>query len=102
LPARSTVMLLADPTTHRESRPALERTASALGLALRETNVGTPDQIEKALREAKDGAIAGVNVLSSAVLGCPRLSSAVLGCPRLSSAVLGCPRLSCSPCAYAL
>jgi len=68
LPAQSTVMLLADPTTHRESRPALETTASALGLALRETNVGTPDQIEKALRDAKDGGIAGVNVLSSAVL----------------------------------
>ena len=28
LPARSTVLLLADPTTHRESRPALDATAS--------------------------------------------------------------------------
>ena len=27
LPARSTVLLLSDPTTHRESRPALDATA---------------------------------------------------------------------------
>src|SRR5262245_19920813 len=46
LPARSTVLLLADPTTHRESRPALEATAAALGLTLREAVVGTPEQIE--------------------------------------------------------
>jgi ABC-type uncharacterized transport system substrate-binding protein len=31
LPARSIVLLLADPTTHRESRPALNATAAALG-----------------------------------------------------------------------
>jgi len=35
LPARSTVLLLADTTTHREPRPALHATAQALGLALR-------------------------------------------------------------------
>jgi putative tryptophan/tyrosine transport system substrate-binding protein len=68
LPARSTVLLLADPTTHRESRPALDATAAALGLTLREAVVGTPDQIERSLREAKDGGANGVNVLSSALL----------------------------------
>jgi putative ABC transport system substrate-binding protein len=68
LPARSTVLLLADPTTHRESRPALDATAAALGLTLREAIVGTPEQIERSLREAKNGGAAGVNVLSSALL----------------------------------
>ena len=68
LPARSAVLLLADPTTHRESRPALDATAAALGLTLREAVVGTPDQIERSLREAKDGGVKGVNVLSSALL----------------------------------
>jgi putative ABC transport system substrate-binding protein len=67
LPARSTVLLLADPTTHRESRPALNATAASLGLTLREAVVGTPDQIEAAMREAKDHGAAGVNVLSSAL-----------------------------------
>jgi putative tryptophan/tyrosine transport system substrate-binding protein len=68
LPARSAVLLLADPTTHRESRPALDATAAALGLTLREAVVGTPDQIERSLREAKDGGANCVNVLSSALL----------------------------------
>jgi putative ABC transport system substrate-binding protein len=68
LPVRSTVLLLADPTTHRESRPALNSTAEALGLTLREAVVGTPEQIERALREARESGIAGVNVLSSALL----------------------------------
>jgi putative tryptophan/tyrosine transport system substrate-binding protein len=68
LPARSVVPLLADPTTHRESRPALETTASALGLTLREAIVGTAEQIERSLREARDADAAGVNVLSSALL----------------------------------
>jgi len=68
LPARGTVLLLADPTTHRESRPALDATAAALGLTLREAIVGTPEQIERSLREAKDGGAVGVNVLSSALL----------------------------------
>ena len=67
LPARSTVLLLADPTTHRESRPALDATAASLGLTLREAVVGTPDQIEQAMREAKDQGAAGVNILSSAL-----------------------------------
>jgi ABC-type uncharacterized transport system substrate-binding protein len=67
LPARSTVLLLADPTTHRESRPALNATAASLGLTLREAIVGTPDQIEQAMRQAKDQGVAGVNVLSSAL-----------------------------------
>ena len=65
---RSTVLLLSDPTTHRESRPALDATAAALGLTLREATVGTPEQIERSLREAKDDGAAGVNVLSSALL----------------------------------
>src|SRR4029079_11341004 len=67
LPARSTVLLLADPTTHRESRPALDTTAASLGVTLRESVVGTPDQIEQALHEAKDQGVAGINVLSSAL-----------------------------------
>jgi putative ABC transport system substrate-binding protein len=67
LPARSTVLLLADPTTHRESRPALNATSASLGLTLREVIVGTPDQIERAMREAKDQGAAGMNVLSSAL-----------------------------------
>jgi len=67
IPQRSTVLLLADPTTHRESRPALDSTAASLGLTLREAVVGTPDQIEQAMREAKDQGAAGVNVLSSAL-----------------------------------
>jgi putative ABC transport system substrate-binding protein len=68
LASRSTVLLLADATTHRESRPALEATAAATGLTLREAIVGTPEQIERSLREAKEGGAAGVNVLSSALL----------------------------------
>ncbi len=68
LPPRSTVLLLSDPTSHRESRPALDATATALGLTLRQAVVGDPDQIERALRDAKDGGAAGVNVLSSALL----------------------------------
>ena len=68
LPARSTVLLLADPTTHRESRPALDATAAAMGLTLREALVGTVEQIERSLREGKDSGAAGVNVLSSALL----------------------------------
>jgi len=68
LPPRSKVLLLADPTTHRESRPALDATAAALGLTLREAIVSSPEQIERSLREARDDGAAGVNVLSSALL----------------------------------
>lgn len=68
LPARSTVLLLADPTTHRESRPALNSTAEALGLTLQEAVVRTSDEIERALRGARERGVAGVNVLSSALL----------------------------------
>jgi putative tryptophan/tyrosine transport system substrate-binding protein len=65
LPRGSTVLVLADPTTHGESRPALY-TAATLGLTLREAVVSMPDQIEQAMmREARDQAAAGVNVLSS-------------------------------------
>jgi putative ABC transport system substrate-binding protein len=68
LPPGSTILLLADPTSHRESRPALNATAAALGFTLRESIVGLPDQIEQALREAQNTGVAGVNVLSSALL----------------------------------
>jgi putative ABC transport system substrate-binding protein len=61
-------LLLADPTSHRESRPALNATAAALGFTLRESVVGSPEQIEQALREAKNAGATGVNVLSSALL----------------------------------
>ena len=66
------------PLAHRASacRPdytprvptGVDATAAALGLTLRETVVGTSEQIERALREAKDAGVTGVNVLSSALL----------------------------------
>jgi putative tryptophan/tyrosine transport system substrate-binding protein len=68
LPARGTVLLLADATTHRESRPALDDAAAAMGLTLSEAIVGTPEHIERSLRDAKEGGAMGVNVLSSALL----------------------------------
>jgi putative tryptophan/tyrosine transport system substrate-binding protein len=68
LPKRSAVLLLTDPTTHRESTPALNATAAALGLTLHESIVGTPQEIEQALRSAREKGVAGVNVLSSALL----------------------------------
>lgn len=68
LPALSTILLLADPTSHRESRPALEATAAGMKVTLRESIVGSPEEIERSLREARDGGVAGVNVLSSALL----------------------------------
>ena len=68
LPARSAVLLLSDQSTHRESRPALEATAAALGLTVREAIVGSPDQIERLLRDGKENGCLGVNVLSSAAV----------------------------------
>jgi len=68
LPPRSNVLLLADPTTHRESRPAMDAAAAAMGITLREAIAGTPEQIEHSLHEAKNGGAAAVNVLSSALL----------------------------------
>jgi putative ABC transport system substrate-binding protein len=68
LPTRSRILLLADATTHRESRPALDATAQALGLTLEEGIVKTPDDIDRALRDARSRSVAGVNVLSSAFL----------------------------------
>ena len=62
------MLLLSDQSTHRESRPALGATAAALGLTLREAVVGSPDQIERLLSEAKESGCRGVNVLSSAFL----------------------------------
>src|SRR5215211_3356465 len=47
LPTRSRILLLADATTHRESRPALDATAQALGLTLEEGIVKTPDDIDR-------------------------------------------------------
>jgi putative ABC transport system substrate-binding protein len=58
LPPRSTILLLAE----------LISTAEARGLTLREAIVGSANEIERALREAKQGRVAGVNVLSSALL----------------------------------
>ena len=68
LPARSTVLLLADSTTHRESRPAISAVAQARGLTLQEAVVSSADEIERALRDARQRGIAGINVLSSAFL----------------------------------
>ena len=68
LPARSSVLLLADSTTHRESRPAVNAVAQTLGLTLHEAVVSTPDDVERALRGARPRGLAGVNVLSSAFL----------------------------------
>jgi ABC-type uncharacterized transport system substrate-binding protein len=68
LPSRSTILLLADPTTHRESRPALNATAQALGLTLQEATITAPDDLDRALQEASAKGVAGVNVLSSAFL----------------------------------
>src|SRR5215467_11002966 len=68
LSSRGPVLLLADPTTHLLSPPALEATATALRFTLREAIVGTPEQIERSLRDAKEGGAIGVNVLSSALL----------------------------------
>jgi putative tryptophan/tyrosine transport system substrate-binding protein len=68
LPPRSRVLLLADATTHRESRPALSSAAQALGLTLTEAVVSAPEQIDGALRGARQQGTSGVNVLSSAFL----------------------------------
>ncbi len=68
LPARSAVLLLADATTHRESRPAIDAMARARGLTLHEAVVRAPEDIDRALREAQQSGITGVNVLSSAYL----------------------------------
>jgi len=68
LPARGMVLLLADSTTHRESRPALQAVAQVSRLTLQEASVSTPDEIERALRGARQRGVAGVNVLSSAFL----------------------------------
>ena len=68
LPSRSTILLLADPTTHRESRLALNATAKALGLTLEEATITAADDLDRALREASAKGVAGVNVLSSAFL----------------------------------
>jgi ABC-type uncharacterized transport system substrate-binding protein len=58
LPARSTVLLLADSTTHRESQPALQAVAQASGLTLQEASVSTPEEIERALRGARQRGVA--------------------------------------------
>ena len=69
LPTRSRVLLLADATTHRELRPALNATAQALGLTLEEGIVKAPDDnIHRALRDARSRGVAGANAL---VFGIP-------------------------------
>src|SRR5215208_2212832 len=66
--ARGTILLLADATTHRESRPALNATAQALGLTLEEATITAPGDLDRAIREASARGMVGVNVLSSAFL----------------------------------
>jgi putative tryptophan/tyrosine transport system substrate-binding protein len=66
--SRGTVLLLADATTHRESRPALNATAQALGLTLEEATIKAPGDLDRAIREASARGVVGVNVLSSAFL----------------------------------
>lgn len=73
LPARSTVLLLADSTTHRESRPAMNAVGQAMGLTLHDAVVSSPGEIERALRDARQRGMDGVNVLSSAFLFAQRL-----------------------------
>lgn len=79
LPARSKVLLLADATTHRESRPALNAVAQSLGLTLEEAIVRSADEIDRALHGAKQRGMAGVNVLSSAFLFAHRKRIVTLG-----------------------
>jgi len=50
--SHGTVLLLADATTHRESRPALNATAQALGLTLEEATIKAPGDLDRAIREA--------------------------------------------------
>jgi len=87
LPARSSVMLLADSTTHRESRPTIQTAAQTLGVTLQEAVVSTPDDVERAFRGARQRGIAGVNVLSSAFLFAQRARiiklAAELGLPTI-------------------
>ena len=66
--SRGTILLLADVTTHRESRPALNATAQALGLTLEEATITAPGDLDRAIREASARGMVGVNVLSSAFL----------------------------------
>ena len=68
VPSRGTILLLADATTHRESRPALYATAQALGLTLEEATITAPGDLDRAIREANARGVVGVNVLSSAFL----------------------------------
>ena len=68
VPSRGTILLLADATTHRESRPALYATAQALGLTLEEATITAPGDLDRAIREASARGVVGVNVLSSAFL----------------------------------
>jgi putative ABC transport system substrate-binding protein len=68
LPRRASILLLADATTHRESRPSIDASAATLGVAISEAIVRSPDEIDRAMRDAKQSGIAGVNVLSSAFL----------------------------------
>jgi putative tryptophan/tyrosine transport system substrate-binding protein len=68
LPSGSKVLLLADATTHRQSRPALNAIAQAIGLILEEATIKAPDDVDRALREGRAKGFVGVNVLSSAFL----------------------------------
>lgn len=73
LPPHSNILLLADVMTHRESRPAIDAVAQSLALTLEEVNVRSEDEIGRALHDAKQRGMAGVNVLSSAFLFAHRM-----------------------------
>ena len=68
LPARSTVMLLADAVTLPLSRPGLRQAGRALGLQLTEVIVRTSSEMQRAFESAQGRGIAGVNVLASPLL----------------------------------
>jgi hypothetical protein len=53
VPSRGTVLPRADATTHRESTPALNATAQALGLTLKEATITAPGDFDRAIREAE-------------------------------------------------
>ena len=67
VPARSTVMVLADAVSPPLSRPGLRRTASELGLTLVEEIARTRQDMERLLLGARRRGIAGVNILASPV-----------------------------------
>ncbi len=68
IPRESSVLLLADRTTTRISRPQLEAVGRRLKVRLLEVNVSTGPEVAAALTQAKRDGIAGINVLGSLFL----------------------------------